>query len=187
MPIRNNNRRRGAAKVASRAQRELTPFAVMDRPPRDPPIVNSNPKKKLVLDLFFAVQANAVTRVILLSELRTQLLEQVGLATNSQNILVDYVHAWVQGSTATSALSVTSSSASLRLVDPVFAIESRDDASPEGNARCGFRYPKNVARFLVYNAPANTPVASFQVSSAAGVTTGVTVRVGVVYWGLTTS
>jgi len=173
----NTSRRNQSAKSAGKALRELIPRAIVYTPSADPPTIISNPVKKVVVDLFVPTVTTAPVPIIL-STVRTQILGQTGLPLLSQNFNLKQMAAWV--STGNVAAQ-TSQSISLKMLEPVFLVEARDDPSPMTNARVGILYPKNVQPFFRNDSSANSLIATL--FSSSNTAAGITVRLWIDLWG----
>lgn len=183
MPPKKGSRKSGngaaGAKTAAKALRETVPRPYVFTPPRDPPTIVSNPVRRLAIDLFVATSGTAGFPVSL-STVRTQLLGQIGLPVTSQMIQVRQIAVWVTANGGT--VGVASSSQSLKMVEPIFGIEARDDPSPMENARVGIIYPGHLMPLYPASAAGTTTVLTIFPATVASV--GCTVRITADYWSL---
>lgn len=165
---------KSAEKSAARANRELVPRPYVVTPPSDPPTVQSNPVRKLTVDLTLTT-SQQVPNPITLAKVRGQILDQTNLPVAKQFFTVRAIHAWTVSGTATGPVSVSNS---LKLTDVNYGTEARDDPAPMVNARCGIGYPKVIQTTYGPTVPDTVNLASV---TCTGVST-ITVRVYVDYW-----
>lgn len=174
MPPKKRNQ---TQKAIGRLSRDLVPRPHSFTPPRDPPTIVSNPVRKVVIDLFLSLVNTTIFNVTV-ATLRTQLEGQLGLPVSKQYFIIKSMAAWVSTG---SAVGPTSQSISLKMLEPTFGIESRDDPSPMENARVGICYPKTVQPLIPPTLPGTNVALSLY--SSSGQPTGVTLRVSVDLWG----
>lgn len=146
----------------------LQPFPVAVVPPKAPPTVVLNPKRKVVLDIdLIGVTPTNVT----LLQLRQAVTAQMGIGSSTTHFVVEYCHAWGSVDPTTAE--------GLVLTESRFSIKSSGDSTVVDRARAGISYPKNVQPHF---GPSDADATVVFAVSQTGTPTSLTIRVGVICW-----
>jgi len=165
---RRNARQNGRkSKTPQGPSRELAPYSMVEIPPKAPPVVAMNPKRKIVVDIDTVTVANvfALTAAVV----RGALVAQAGLSASTLHYVVERIHVWG----AQDPILLTE----VTLVENTFGTTSNGDSTVTDRPRAGIMFPKNVQPHV---APSATT--QLAVVTTSGPTDKLTFRVGVVYW-----
>lgn len=178
---KNNNRSPRASKATARLTRELATRPHSFIPPMDPPTVQSNPVRNIVVDLSKSIAgASPFQGPITIADVRQQISDQMGLPVGKIYFVPKSIAAWV--ATAGGVNPGVSSPVSLKITDTVYGIESRDDPSPLINARVGLKYPKNIQQTV---SPTSVGTTVLWILTQTGLSSAVlaSCRISCDYWG----